>query len=388
MTDLENRLQSLIKEAIDEFIAKSNQITDGHRQVAGREGRKAKVNQAIIKNALKNFCPKGKSEVITGDLITHYEDLEKLIPFCSSPRSFRSAWDLRSEVLNKFDADILVNEGAQIIPANENERLFQAILPGVALGINKRLVSFVRHSAGEYDDKLDDQGRFTYQPPNDATGMLRYRWSQHLSQKLQVSLIVIAVMWFSYRVNNSINQIFVAAPARIIDFDKDLENLNDSLHNPLTLQIVNRTDAYNFLNILSSLNDTSFETKTRRELPKDLAREWEFEKINSSEKGKKIKRFAAKRGKSCPGSLCNHIKFARLSNRNIAFGHIISQKWTQTFNFLLDKRDHPDNLYLSCQKCNSSLSDNFPDAELRNEIVIRGTIGDWLRDHEESIRNS
>ena len=86
--------------------------------------------------------------------------------------------------------------------------------------------------------------------------------------------------------------------------------------------------------------------------------------------------------------MCNHIKFAQLPNRNIAFGHIISQKWISCFNFLLDKRDHPDNLYLSCQKCNSSLSDNFPDSELRNEIEKMGTIGDWLRDHKESIRKS
>ena len=38
------------------------------------------------------------------------------------------------------------------------------------------------------------------------------------------------------------------------------------------------------------------------------------------------------------------------------------------------------------EKCNSSLSDNFPDTKLRNEIETRGTIGDWLRKHEESIR--
>ena len=145
-------------------------------------------------------------------------------------------------------------------------------------------------------------------------------------------------------------------------------------------------DVYNFLNIINSLNDTSFETKTRRELDESLAREWEFDKINSSKKGKKIKLFAAKRGKSCPGSLCNHVKFAQLSNQEIAFGHIISQKWIRSFNFLLDKKDHPDNLYLSCQKCNSSLSDNFPDTKLRSEIETRGTIGDWLRKHEESIR--
>ena len=383
---MQNRLESQIKNAVDEFTTESNKIRDGYRQVAGRQGRKTKVTKAIIKNALKQICPKGKTKKITTDLLDHYEDLEKLIPFCSSPRSFRSAWEFRSMTLNKFDADILVNQGGQIIPMNKNERLFQTIQQGVELGPYKRLISFVRHSEGNYDDKLDDQGVFSYQPPNDLTGMLRYRWLQYLSQKLEVSLIIIAVMWFSYRVNDSINQVFVAAPAKIIRFDQDLQNLDDSLSNPLTLQIVNRTDAYNFLNIIRSLNDASFNIQTRRELTQTLAREWEFEKINSSEKGKKIKRFAQKRGKSCPGTLCNHIKFAQLTNRNIAFGHIISQKWIRSFNFLLDKKDHPDNLYLSCQKCNSSLSDNFPDTKLRSEIETRGTIGDWLRKHEESIR--
>ena len=383
---MENRLQSQIQEAIDEFSTMASQITPSHRRVASSKDKKTNVNQNMIKNALKKICPKGKSKVITSDFITHYQNLEKLIPFCSSPKSFHSAWDLRSEILNKYDADRLVNEGAQIIPLNKNERLFQTIQQGVELGKNQRLISFVRHSAGNYDDDLDNQGRFSYQPPNDATGMLRYRWSQYLSKKLEVSLIVIAVMWFTYRVSNSINQVFVAAPAKIIEFDKDLANLDGSLQEPLTLQTINRIDAYNFLNIINSLNETSFEIQTRRDLPDALAREWEFERINSSEKGRKIKRFAQKQGKTCPGTLCNHIKFAQLPNRNIAFGHIISQKWISCFNFLLDKRDHPDNLYLSCQKCNSSLSDNFPDSELRNEIEKMGTIGDWLREHVESIR--
>jgi len=239
---MENRLESIISEAIDEFTVKSNQITDGIRYVAGREGKQTKVSKTIIQNALKQICPKGKIKTVTSDFITHYENLEKLIPFCSSPKSFRTAWDLRSEILNKFDADILVNQGAQIIPYNKSERLFQTIQQGTQLGKNQRLLSFVRHSEGNYDDRLNDQGSFTYQPPNDATGMLRYRWSQYLSKKLEIPLMVIAVMWFSYRINNTLNQVFVTAPAKIIDFDQDLENLNDSLHKPLTLQIVNRTD--------------------------------------------------------------------------------------------------------------------------------------------------
>lgn len=109
---------------------------------------------------------------------------------------------------------------------------------------------------------------------------------------------------------------------------------------------------------------------------------------NSFQKGRKIKRWAQKMSYECPGSLCNHIKFAQLDSKKIAFGHIVSQQWARSFTFLLDKKDHPDNLYLTCQKCNSSLGDKFPDALLRMEIEKRGTIGDWLRKHIEIIRNS
>ncbi len=135
-------------------------------------------------------------------------------------------------------------------------------------------------------------------------------------------------------------------------------------------------------------NQTESHIETRMELPVSLAREWSFERLNSSEKGRKIKRWAQKIGYSCPGTLCNHVKFEKLDQRKIAFGHIVSQEWTHSFTFLLDKKDHPDNLYLTCQQCNSSLSDNFPDTELRKEIEERGTIGDWLRKYVSDIRSA
>lgn len=136
-------------------------------------------------------------------------------------------------------------------------------------------------------------------------------------------------------------------------------------------------------------SQTHLEIKTRPELPAaSLAREYTFDRINSSQKGRKIKRWAQRRGPSCPGTLCNHIKFDQLDSRKIAFEHIVSQEWVRSFTFLLEKKDHPDNLYLTCQKCNSSLGDRFPDSKLRNEIETRGTIGDWLRRDQQGIRNS
>ena len=64
------------------------------------------------------------------------------------------------------------------------------------------------------------------------------------------------------------------------------------------------------------------------------------------------------------------------------------EDWAKSFTYILGKVDHPDNLYLTCQKCNSSLSNNFPDTKLRQEINKRGTIGDWIRSAEAEIRIS
>lgn len=385
---MNSQLDSLLDTASKEFTKQAIDQIIPNTYFAKGKAKPVKVTQNQIKNALKKICPTGKSKTLSKDMLDHFEDLEKFIPFCSSPSSFRTAWDFRSNILNKFDADTLVKEGGQLIPNNENLRLFQSIQQGVELGKNQRLVSFVRHSVGNYDDDLDDQGRFEYQPPSDATGMLRYRWCQQISSVLQIPFVVIAVMWFEYKINKKSNLVFVAAPAKIIEHDEDLQNLETSLSNSLKLKLINRTEAYNAINLIRSLGQTHLEIKTRPQLSESLAREFAFDRINSSQKGRKIKRWAQKTILDCPGNLCNHVKFAKLDSKNIAFGHIVSQEWTRSFTFLLDKKDHPDNLYLTCQKCNSSLGDKFPDAELRNQILSRGTIGDWLRNNEQGIRNS
>jgi len=385
-----NRLEQIIKTAIKEFNNKAtSEIPADTYHVSGKS-TPINIKPHHIKNALKNICPEGKANLVTQDLISHYSKLESLIPYCSSPKAFRTAWGLRSDILNKYDADTIINEGGQIIPINKQMRLFQTIQQGVELDDNKRFVAFVRHSEGNYDDELDLEGRFTYQPPTDATGMLRYRWCQFLSGVLENNLVVIVVMWFKMIINKVEKYVFVAAPAKIIEFENDLDNMGTSLQNPLKLQIIDRHHVFNFVNLLLSLNKTKLEIKTRRELPESLSREWEYDRINNSKKGIQIKNWAKKLGKTCPGPLCNHVQFEKLPNKEIAFGHIISQDWTRAFTFLLDKKDHPDNLYLTCRRCNTSLLNNFPGPDLRNEIMAenRGTIGDWLRIDEVGIRNS
>jgi hypothetical protein len=318
----------------------------------------------------------------------HIERLGKLLPFCSSPKSLSSSWNLRSQVLTKDAANRLVNEGAQLLPVNEKERILKMDQQGVELGPNKRLILGLRHSQGNYYDILDNQGRFTYQPPNNTKGMMRYRWSELLQKELDVPLVIILIIWFEYRINDNLNHVFIIAPATITDFNDNINDLKQSLSYPLKLRIIERNDAYDYIRQLNALDQARINTKVRRALDDQLATEWSYSQINNFRKGNKIKEWAKTKGYFCPGEFCNHTKFEDLKNSEIAFGHIIPQNWASIFPHILNSIHHPDNLYLTCARCNSQLRDNFPKTKLQNIIITTyGTVGDWIRQFEKEIRS-
>jgi len=389
-----SKIFEILQTATKKFVEKAEaEIADKDYRIASPSQNKiVSVTKSRIKNALRIICPRSTSQ-LKSDVIQHFEEVRGLIPFCSSPKSFRTAWSLRSEALNPWDANTIVDQGGQLIPTNTSCRIFQCIQQGLELGKNRRLILAVRHSEGNYEDKMDDLGRFTYQPPNNVAGMLRYRWCEFLSDSMKIPYTTLAVMWFKVHqpINEDLTHVFVVAPAKIIDYHKNLKNFGISLNRPLDLQIINRTDALSILNLIFSLNETDIEIETRFELSEQLAREWSYDKINNTEKGRKIKRWARKTGKKCPGILCKngpHIEFKDLSPSVISFGHIVSRNWAKAYTYILDKVHHPDNLYLTCRSCNSSLGDTFPDKSFRDNIVKFGTIGDWLRKNEPEIRKS
>ncbi|USK71259.1 hypothetical protein [Peribacillus asahii] len=393
---MENKLKQLLDEALRNFNILVSSINDGTRNVPIPSGFKpVEVTFEEIERAKRIIFDESKSD-FKEDMVKHFRQLENLIPFCSSPKAFKTAWDMRTSILSSHDMEIITNEGGQFIPHNTNiSNVFNYGQRGNVLGTNRRLVFAIRHSEGHYDDVLDDLGRFTYQPQNDTKIMLRYRLAQHLSKELELPYLLLAVMWFRYSVNEKVNYVFMISPVKVIDFENDLLDLDSSLHAPLTLQLITRAEAKSICNRLLSLNQTDSHVETRYELPRQLAREWAYDKINATEKGRQIKRWAQATGMSCPGIKCKKgplakpkILFSELSFKEIAFGHIISQNWAKAYSYLLDKVNHPDNLYLTCRICNSSLGDHFPDDVLRSEIVNNGTIGDWLRQHGIDIRNS
>ena len=130
--------------------------------------------------------------------------------------------------------------------------------------------------------------------------------------------------------------------------------------------------------------------KKREKIPITIVREWNYKRITSGNKGLTIKSWAKKSGLKCiDGTKCGGIKFSLLDDSDITFGHIIPQSWGKEYPHLLESIHHPDNLYLTCKSCNSSLNSGFPEQVLKNRISEQyGTIGDWLRNHLIDIENS
>jgi len=367
-----------------------NEIQDGAYKISSPSDAKVvNVKKSQIKSALNILCPR-KIDLLESDILNHFNALRNYIQFCSSPQSFRTAWGLRSETLSPYDADRLIKEGAQLIPQNRETRIFQYNQQGNELGINKRLILAVRHSEGNYDDELNDVGQFQYQSPNNTSGMLRCRWCQYLADQFKGGFILLAVMWFKTPINEKVNHVFIATPVKIVNIINDLTDLGDSLQNPLNLQLIARQEALSSINHVFTLAEPESDYQKHFPLEDGLTREYSFDKINTTSKGRTIKRWAQKTGKRCPGIHCknnqNHVEFKDLRLSEITFGHIISQKWANTYPFLSETVNHPDNLYLTCRNCNSSLSDLFPGKKLRDQIELTGTIGDWIRNYEVEIK--
>ena len=126
--------------------------------------------------------------------------------------------------------------------------------------------------------------------------------------------------------------------------------------------------------------------KRRKELSEEIIDEWNYLKIKSGKKNNLIKDWAINSKAKCPdGSKCGGVYFKDLQKSQIALGHFLPQDYAKEMPHFQKEIHHPDNLYLTCNSCNSALGGNPPDKELKKRIFNTGTVGDWIRD---KLKNS
>jgi hypothetical protein len=81
------QLESILSHGIKEFNQKCiSEITPKIHHAKGKN-KPVHANQPQIKNALRKICPLGRSKSVAKYVLLHFDELEKIIPFCSSPKS-------------------------------------------------------------------------------------------------------------------------------------------------------------------------------------------------------------------------------------------------------------------------------------------------------------
>lgn len=315
--------------------------------------------------------------------IDHLEGQKNIIAaFASTPVSFSDAWNMKSDKLIAEDVVSLTKSGGHFqfnqIPNGMNNSGSGLYQNGYAKGLVKSfgtgLTKGFRHkTGGVYEaDSLNEMGIFTYATPNNASGMMEYRFAENFSKELGIPMVYIITQWFRYetkfeRLNN---WIYMTGVAKVID------EANHP-HSPIKLQLISKDEALKLIENLLLAFQTKGEYKLRPPMPEHLRLGWSYDKIKSDKKKRQlIIKYASNNNVRCPGDLCNHIRIDELAVSKIHIGHRISQKWNSQNSGVADVH-HPYNLYLSCSECNISLSDKYP-SEIDSLINQTGTIGDWL----------
>lgn len=323
-----------------------------------------------------------KSDTFKNKFIDHLHALEAFLAYSSSPNAFAQAWKFRKTKISKlslFEVQELLSRHAQLIPTIRSENLLNCGEKGmIKSSKNHSFLMGIRHSKGNYEDNLDNLGHFSYQPPADPLGMLRYRWLEMLAIKFNLPIYMFVTMWFKYEAIQSTKHVTLICPVKIT-------KRNNAFDAPLNLQLIDVNEGIERTMMIRSLDELEIQTSVRSALNDEFVIKFNFENINSNKNLRNLLiQWAIKQGKTCPGSKCNHISFRDIKNKaHIHLGHIIPQKWGGVFQFMQERNHihHPDNLYLSCNTCNTSLSYLFPDRVLMDNILDGkfGTVGDFLR---------
>ena len=372
--------------------------------------------KSTLTNALNTACPKPGSvnhNLQVKNLVDLLESISFEVSLSSSPTAFRRSWNAHSNTLSQAEIDAIATDGGQLIPAQpeHSHRIFRK--PSQESGLilfptNKKgqILRAVRHVSGNYIDELSVFGELAYQTDKSATGILQYRFIEELSRELEVNLPLQLVTYFktpdpdsNSDLKNDPNRIshFFITTFASINFSDQLKWNTNWFKLPLKLQIEPISEIRKTIGYIKSLTTAETMFKVRPPLRSDIENDWSYEKIssNSNARGKAIRLFAQSINLSCGDGIsgkneCKKTLDQCTSLSEIHLGHIVPQNWAKAYQFLSDSSsnviNHPDNLYLSCGKCNRTLNDNFPSDKARKRIEKNGwTVGDLLRKHENRI---
>ena len=255
---------------------------------------------------------------------------------------------------------------------------------------------------GEYEDSVTAE-YIIYDPRADCSSLLRARFLENLSKEMfskeQTGLVIQLMKKIKIRskVPNRVDEIkimYIMALCEVIPLDRvpttllgELENKYiHELNYPYVLRPLEPIEASNHLIALINLDkerksddDDDFALDQRPALKPSIASEWNYP--ITGKRRKMIEKYIEENVVTCSHVCGDTSEECQTSlHKNLHIGHIFSQKWCNTYLIFQESKNHPDNLYLSCKSCNSTLSEGCPSKEMLRSINKNQlTIGDLIR---------
>ena len=345
-------------------------------------------------------------------------------PYSSSPFGFRKAYEniVGGEILH-HEAIELQRDGLNLLPIDPEARIppvnpkvhpvFRTSEQGIILHHHKSTdgkASVVRAglAVGGYDDAISPEF-ILYDTSSKRSSYLRARHLEHLSEQIfdkegQGLIIQIAgkVKIRGGMGGREYNSFYVMSLCEIIPqsrwnkdlMKKELKVYKDKLFLPYLLKPLDARYADSQLRVFQLLGTTigkndKYEVRPGIS-PPNLVKKYSYGSLQTKAQKKPIYDYIRSQNPQCSHAIntapvTEKPKWSSCpetlkADKTTHISHIFSQNWCTAYSVFQESMNHPDNLYLSCNSCNSGLGEGCPNKETLKRInKNKLTIGDLIR---------
>ena len=167
--------------------------------------------------------------------------------------------------------------------------------------------------------------------------------------------------------------------------DACCKKYKNELFLPYLLKPLDAKYADSQLRAFDLLDQTIGDYEAKTPLPRKVAKKFAFNNLKSKVQRKLIYDYIHNHSPYCSHATRKGGKVVECKNRlkpdkTTHIGHIFSQNWCTAYSVFQESMNHPDNLYLSCSSCNTSLNLGCPSKDVLKRINKEGlTLGDLIR---------
>ena len=409
-----------VKEMIDAFEKKGvKELPEKKRWKKETIPTKKQLTDALSTNIYHSNSPIEKIQRHWDAMTSLFDIYINETPYSSSPFGFRKAYEnIVGGEIDHHEAIELQKDGVNLLPIDPEARIsppnpnvhpvFRSSQQGIILhnytdpsGRGRTSVVRAGLAVGGYDDAISPE-YILYDTSTKRSSYLRARHLEHLSEQIfdkedQGLIIQIAgnVKIRGGLGDREYKSFYVMSLCEIIPQSRwdehllrtELEVYKDKLFLPYLLKPLDAKYADSQLRVFKLLDTTVGKEKfeVRAPLPQSIAKKYSYRSKKQYPKRKEIYNYIKSQNPNCSHAKKTGGKWSpcpvKLKPDNTThIGHIFSQYWCTAYSVFQESMNHPDNLYLSCQSCNSGLNSGCPDKDTLKMINREWlTIGDLIR---------